>query len=131
MIVIDSSVWIDYFNGQLLPHTIKVEEVLGSREIFVLDLVMIEVLQGFRSKVDFDSTLEVLDSFKFVRTGGRIESIQAARNFVYLRSIGFTIRKTIDTVIATTCILNGFELLHNDRDFTPFESHLGLRVLKY
>ncbi|MBK9153602.1 MAG: PIN domain-containing protein [Chloracidobacterium sp.] len=131
MILVDSSVWIDYFNGEDLPHTRKVDEILGVDEIVVTEIVVTEVLQGFRVKKDFDSTLEVLDSFLFQPMGGRDVAVQAARNFVYLRSVGFTIRKTVDTLIATKCILSGFQLLHNDRDFIPFETHLGLQTVKY
>ncbi|HTK37804.1 MAG TPA: PIN domain nuclease [Pyrinomonadaceae bacterium] len=131
MILIDSSVWIDYFNGEVLPHTLKVNELLGTREIVVTDLVMTEILQGFRGLKDFQATLRVLDAFRFETSGGRDVAVQAARNFVYLRSRGFTVRKTVDTIIATKCIMSGFELLHNDRDFLPFERHLGLRTVKY
>jgi predicted nucleic acid-binding protein len=131
VILVDSSVWIDYFNGDDLPHTRKVDEILGAEEIVVTEVTIAEVLQGFRVKKDFDSTLEVLDSFRFEPMGGRDVAVQAARNFVYLRSVGFTIRKTVDTLIATKCILSGLQLLHNDRDFIPFESHLGLQTVKY
>lgn len=131
MILVDSSVWIDYFNGADLPHTRKVDELLGIEDIVISDLVMMEVLQGFRVTKEFDATLEVLDSFRFVETGGREVALQAAQNFLYLRSLGFTIRKTIDTFIATSCILAGYELLHNDRDFIPFEKFLGLRKVSY
>ncbi len=131
MILIDSSVWIDYFNGDDLPHTRKVNEILGNQEIVVTDVIMTEVLQGFRIKKDFEDTLKVLDAFRFEPIGGRDVAVQAARNFVYLRSVGFTIRKTVDTLIATKCILSGFRLLHNDRDFVPFETHLGLQTIKY
>jgi predicted nucleic acid-binding protein len=131
MILVDSSVWIDYFNGADLPHTRKVNEILGFQEIVVNDLVMTEVLRGFRIKKDFEDTLEVLDAFRFELVGGRDVAIQAARNFIFLRSMGFTIRKTVDSLIATSCILNGFQLLHNDRDFVPFETHLGLQTIKY
>lgn len=131
MILIDSSVWIDYFNGADLPHTRKVNEILGVHEIVVTEVVIAEVLQGFRVKKEFDGTLKVLDSFRFEPMGGRDVAVQAARNFVYLRSIGFTIRKTVDSLIATNCILNGFQLLHNDRDFVPFEAHLGLQTVKF
>ena len=131
MILIDTSVWIDYFNGLASPHTRKVNEVLGNREIIVTDLVMTEILQGFRSPKDFEATLKVLEAFRFEPIGGRDVAVQAARNFAYLRSLGFTIRKTIDTIIATKCIMSGFELLHNDRDFIPFEKHLGLRAVQY
>jgi len=131
MILVDSSVWIDYFNGDDLPHTRKLNEILGFQEIVVTDLVMAEVLQGFKVKKDFDAALKVLDAFRFESAGGRDVAVQAARNFVYLRSVGFTIRKTVDTMIATNCILKGFQLLHNDRDFVPFETHLGLQTIKY
>jgi predicted nucleic acid-binding protein len=131
MILVDSSVWIDYFNGDALPHTRKVNEILGVDEIVVTEVVIAEVLQGFRIKKDFDSALAVLDSFRFEPMGGRDVAVQAARNFVYLRSAGFTIRKTVDTLIATKCILSGLQLLHNDRDFIPFETHLGLQTVKY
>jgi predicted nucleic acid-binding protein len=131
MILVDSSVWIDYFNGDDHPYTRKVDDILGLQEIVIIDLVMTEVLQGFRVKKDFDAALKVLEAFTFEFAGGRDVAVQAARNFVYLRSIGFTIRKTVDTMIATTCILKGFQLLHNDRDFLPFEEHLGLQTIKY
>ena len=129
MIVVDSSVWIDYFNGHELPHTHKLDELLGKREIVMIDLVMAEVLQGFRRKKEFEAALRVLDAFRFESSGSRDVAVQSARNFVYLRSLGFTIRKTVDTLIATRCILGGLDLLHNDRDFEPFEKHLGLNCV--
>ncbi|NOT49023.1 MAG: PIN domain nuclease [Acidobacteria bacterium] len=129
MILVDSSVWIDYFNGFDLPHTRKLSDVLGKREIITTELVVAEVLQGFRLVKDFESTLRVLDAFRFETAGGRDIAVQAARHYVYLRSLGFTVRKTVDTIIATKCIMSGFELLHNDRDFIPFEKHLGLKCV--
>lgn len=131
MIVVDSSVWIDYLNDQSLPHTHKLSELLGHEEILVPDLVFSEVLQGMRSRREFVATLELLDSFKFVSTGTRHVAVQTARNVVFLKSVGFTIRKTIDSIIATKCILSGYSLLHNDRDFTPFKEHLGLDIVNY
>jgi hypothetical protein len=131
MIVVDSSVWIDYFNGEDRPHTQKVHEILGKHEIVVTELIMAEVLQGYRLPKEFDATLKVLDAFRFQTSGGRDVAVQAARNFVYLRSLGYPVRKTVDTIIATKCIMRGFELLHNDRDFIPFEKHLGLRAVEY
>lgn len=131
MILVDSGVWIDYFNGQDLPHTQMVGKILGEQEIVVTEFVFAEVLQGFRLPKDFEAALRVLESFRFESISGRDVAVQAARNFVYLRSIGFTVRKTIDALIATKCIMSGLELLHNDRDFTPFEIHLGLRTVKY
>ncbi len=131
MIVVDSSVWIDYFNGKDYPYTRKVDEILGKVEIIVIGLVMTEVLQGFRLSNDFKATLKVLDAFRFEPVADRDIAVQAARNFVYLRSLGFTVRKTVDSIIATQCIMSGFELLHNDRDFIPFERFLGLHTVKY
>ena len=130
MILIDSSVWIDYFNGVDNAHTQMVSAIVGKVEIVVIDLVLTEVLQGFRLAKDFNATLQVLDSFHFETGGDKNTAIQAARNFMYLRSRGFTIRKTVDSLIATKCIISGFTLLHNDRDFVPFEQHLGLRTVK-
>ena len=130
MILVDSSVWIDYFNGVENAHTRTASEILGTVEIVVIDIVMTEVLQGFRFAKDFNSTLKVLNSFHFETGGDRDIAIQAARNFIYLRSRGFTIRKTVDSLIATKCIMSGFALLHNDRDFLPFEQHLGLQTVK-
>ncbi len=129
MILVDSSVWIEYFNSRDTAHTRKVDEIIGSVEIVVIDLVLTEVLQGFRAAKDFDSALKLFDSFRFAKTGDRATAIQAARNYIYLRSLGVTIRKTVDAVIATKCIMNGFTLLHNDRDFLPFEKHLGLKCV--
>ncbi|HLA96371.1 MAG TPA: PIN domain nuclease [Pyrinomonadaceae bacterium] len=131
MILVDSSVWIDYFNGRDHPHTRKVDEILGTVEVVVIGLVMTEVLQGFRLPKDFEATLKVFDAFRFEPVADREIAVRAARNFVYLRSLGFTVRKTVDSIIATKCIMSGFELLHNDRDFIPFEKFLGLHTVKY
>ena len=131
MILIDSSVWIDYFNDLDLPHTRKVNEILGKQEIITTELVVTEVLQGFRIAKEFEAASKVLDSFRFETIGGCDVAVQAARNCVYLRSLGFTILKTVDTILATKCIMSGFELLHNDRDFFPFENFLGLRAVEF
>jgi len=129
MILVDSSVWIDYFGDFDGPHTAKLHSLLGTERIAVGDLVLTEVLQGYSRKDEFDAAFDVMNGFDVVVVGGRTVSIEAARNFIRLRSLGFTIRKTIDTLIATRCILSGYELLHNDRDFLPFEKHLGLRCV--
>ena len=131
MIVVDSSVWIDYFNGKDLPHTAKLANLLGQKEIIVIDLVMVEVLRGISSEKDFKATLNVLDSFRFATTSNRAVAVQSAKNYRTLRLKGYTFRKTIDIIIATKCILAGFELLHNDRDFLPCAAHLGLRTIEY
>ena len=129
MILVDSSVWIDYFGDFDEPHTAKLHSILGVERIAIGDLVLTEVLQGFGNKDEFDAAFKVLSGFELIVVGGRTVSIQAARNFIRLRSLGFTVRKTIDTIIATRCILSGYELLHNDRDFLPFEQHLGLQCV--
>lgn len=131
MIVVDSSVWIDYFHGKVLPHTTELSSLLGQKEIIVIDLVMIEVLQGISSEKEFKATMNVLDSFVFATTSYRAVAVQSAKNYRTLRSKGHTVRKTIDIIIATRCILGGFELLHNDRDFLPCAAHLGLRTIDY
>lgn len=127
MILVDSSVWIDYFRGTQTPQTEKLDGLLSSEPIAIGDLILTEVLQGFGSERDFNEAKRLLTSLLVVELGGRDIAIQAARNFRILRAQGVTIRKTIDTVIATRCIESGFTLLHSDRDFDPFVQHLGLR----
>ncbi|MBS1229479.1 MAG: PilT-like protein [Proteobacteria bacterium] len=127
MILVDSSVWIDYFRGTQTPQTEKLDGLLSCEPIAVGDLILTEVLQGFGSERDFNEAKRLLTSLLVVELGGRDIAIQAARNFRILRAQGVTIRKTIDTVIATRCIESGFTLLHSDRDFDPFVQHLGLR----
>lgn len=127
MILIDSSVWIDYFRGTKTPQAEKLEFLLGRKLLAIGDLILAEVLQGFDSEREFSAARRLLTSLDVVEVGGQHVAIQAARNFRTLRSKGITIRKTIDTVIATHCIENEFSLLYSDRDFEPFVQHLGLR----
>ncbi|QOY85800.1 type II toxin-antitoxin system VapC family toxin [Paludibaculum fermentans] len=129
MILVDSSVWIDYFNGVDTPQTEKLDDLLGQEPLAVGDLILTEVLQGFSDERDFQQASKLLTSLEVVELGGQAVALQAARNFRALRNLGITVRKTIDTVIATRCIESGYELLHNDRDFEPFSKHLGLRVV--
>lgn len=126
MILVDSSVWIDYFKGVDLPQTALLDRLLGVRPLAIGDLIMTEVLQGFREDGDFAAALSSFKELEFVELGGLDTALQAARNFRMLRARGFTIRKTVDTIIATRCILDGHELLFSDRDFQPFVEHLGL-----
>lgn len=128
MIFVDSSVWIDYFRGTSTPQAEMLDGLLGSEPLLIGDLVLAEVLQGFQNDRDFNKARLLLASFQTVNVVDTPIAIQAARNFRILRSHGVTVRKTIDTLIATRCIKNGFVLLHNDKDFDPFEDHLGLRV---
>lgn len=127
MILVDSSVWIDYFRGAITPHTERLEVLMGSGDLVVGDLILTEVLQGFSSERDFNQARMALTSFDVVELGGEEFAIQAARNFRKLRTLGVTIRKTVDTLIATKCIEDDIALLFSDRDFEPFVTHLGLR----
>lgn len=129
MILVDSSVWIDYFNGATAPHTERLHELLVSEPLVVGDLILTEVLQGFTHERDFQQARRMLTALTVVELGGEAIAIQAAKNFRRLRALGVTIRKTIDCVIATRCIEDGYALLHDDRDFDAFEKHLGLRVV--
>jgi predicted nucleic acid-binding protein len=128
LILVHSSVWIDYFSGTITAQTEKLDALLGQELLATGDLILTEVLQGFGSERDFDTARKMLSSLTIVELGGQKIAIQAARNYRTLRNLGVTVRKTIDTIIATRCIESGYELLHNDRDFDPFASHLGLRV---
>jgi predicted nucleic acid-binding protein len=128
LILVDSSVWIDYFNGAINPQTDKLDQLLGQELLVIGDLILTEVLQGFSRDADFERARSLLASLECVQLTGVELAVQAARNFRKLRRLGVTVRKTIDTVIATWCIENGCELLYDDRDFEPFVKYLGLRA---
>jgi hypothetical protein len=127
--LVDSSVWIDYFNGKVTPQTERLHSLLGVELLAIGDLILTEVLQGFDNEREFQDARNMLTSLKVVELGGQEIAIQAAKNFRALRKLGLTVRKTIDTVIATRCIESGYDLLHNDRDFEPFARHLGLHIV--
>lgn len=127
MILVDSSVWIDYFRGTVTPQAEKLDSLLGVEPVATGDLILAEVLQGFSSERDFNQAKKLMTSLVMIDLGGQEIAIQAARNFRSLRALGVTVRKTIDTVIATRCIESGLALLYSDRDFDPFVEHLGLR----
>ena len=129
MILVDFSVWIDYFNGATTPETDYLDQVLGNQLIVIGDLILAEVLQGFREDRDFDAARRALSVFEIVRMLDPRLAIQSARNYRTLRKRGITVRKTIDCLIATYCIETGTALLHTDRDFVSFEQHLGLSVI--
>lgn len=126
MILVDSSVWIDYFRGNANPQTELLDSLLGREPLAAGDLILAEVLQGFVSDREFNQARKLLTSLVIVELGGQQIAIQAAMNFRTLRGLGVTVRKTIDVVIATRCIANGMPLLYCDRDFDPFVQHLGL-----
>jgi predicted nucleic acid-binding protein len=127
VIFVDSSVWIDYFRGHGTPEADKLDGLLGKEPLATGDLVLTEVLQGFVRDRDFNQAEALLRSLTLVELCGRDIAIKAARNHRRLRALGITVRKTIDTVIATRCIEDDLALLHRDRDFDPFVAHLGLR----
>ncbi len=129
MILVDSSVWIDYFRGTATPAVNTLDELLLGDGLFVGDLIVTEVLQGFRSDADFRAARKAMESFKIIDIAGRDMAVKAAQNFRTLRAQGFTMRKSIDCLIATRCIEDGYRLLHSDRDFDPFAAHLGLAVV--
>ena len=126
MILVDSSVWIDFFRGTVTPQVDALDRLLGEELVAIGDLMMTEVLQGFASERDFNKARRLLGALDLIEIGGRDVMIEAARYFRDLRARGITIRKTIDTLIATRCIVSGYRLLYSDRDFDPFVTHLGL-----
>ena len=129
MIVVDSSVWIDYFNGVETRETALLDDFLGEEPIVIGDLILAEVLQGFRSEQDVRKARAALDTLVFEPMVGRDVALKAAGNYRALRAKGVTVRKTIDMLIGTFCIENGHRLLHRDRDFDPIEKHLGLETV--
>lgn len=129
MILVDSSVWIDYFKGTITPQTEKLDSLLDSEPLAIGDLILTEVLQGFADERDFRIVRRLLSSLTVVDLCGREIAVQAAKNFRVLRKAGVTVRKTIDSIIATRCIESGYDLLHGDKDFDPFVKYLGLRAV--
>ena len=127
MILVDSSVWIDYFRGTMTPQVEKLDSLLGAEPIVTGDLILTEVLQGFVSDRDFNQARKLMTSLVVVDMVGQDMAVQAAKKLRAFRALGITMRKTIDTVIATRCIESGLPLLYSDRDFDPFIKHLGLR----
>ena len=127
VILVDSSVWIDYFRGAPTAQTDRLDALLGREPLAIGDIVLTEVSQGFDRDRDFDQALRLMTSLTLVEISGREIAVQAARNFRALRARGVTVRKTIDTLIATRCIEDGLALLYSDRDFDPFVEHLGLK----
>jgi predicted nucleic acid-binding protein len=129
MIVVDSTVWIDFLNGRNVPHVWRLRALLGESEIIVGDLMLCEVLQGLESERAAREVEILLRSFDIVPMAGIGIAVAAARNYRALRGLGVTVRKTIDLLIGTWCIENRRALLHNDRDFRVMARHLGLEEL--
>jgi len=131
MILVDSSVWIGYFNGEIIPQTDWLDTALGKELIIVGDIILAEVLQGFRSDRDFRKAKELLLHFPFMEMLGRELAVQSAQNYRLLRKTGVTVRKTIDIIIATFCIQHGISLVHDDKDFDPLAKYLKLKVIEF
>ena len=127
MILVDSSVWIDYFRGKTTPQTDRLDQLLDHEPVAIGDLILVEILQGFVNDRDFHRARALLAPLPLIELGGGEIAHRAAANFRRLRSLGATVRKTIDTIIATRCIQDRHVLLHSDEDFEPFVEHLGLR----
>lgn len=127
MILVDSSVWIDYFNGEPNPHTDYLDGILGVEPVGIGDLMLTEVLQGFRRDREFQEARALLLELSIFEVLGANRALKAAENYRTLRKKGITVRKTVDTIIATFCIDRGFPLLFTDRDFEPFVKYFNLR----
>ncbi len=128
MILVDSSVWIDYFRSADTPQVALLDSLLGRSPIAVGDLIAAEVLQGVRDEREYKLVKKTLEAFDHIDLAGYELAIRASENYRTLRARGVTIRKTIDTLIATRCIEDGLTLLHADKDFLPFTEYLGLKV---
>ena len=126
MIVVDSSVWVDYFNGVGTRETALLDSILGLEPVVIGDLILAEVLQGFRTDRDMRRARAALDTLILESMVGRDIALASASNYRALRAKGVTVRKTIDMLIATFCMENRYALLHSDRDFDSIEEHLGL-----
>jgi hypothetical protein len=131
VILVDSSVWVDFFRGTESWQTARLVELLDTQELAIADLVLTEVLQGCRFDDEFDEVRRLLGRLHCVVLGGNDVAVEAARNYRKLRSLGVTVRGTIDVVLATRCLVSGYRLLHCDRDFAAIEQHLGLECVGF
>jgi predicted nucleic acid-binding protein len=128
MILVDSSVWIAYFNGQKTAQTERLDVSLGNTPVVMGDLILTEVLQGFQHDRDFRTAKNLLLRLPFMPMGGQAMALESAANYRFLRKRGVTVRKTIDVMIGTFCIQHRLPLLHDDRDFDPMVEFLGLKT---
>lgn len=129
MVIVDTTVWIEYLRGCVTPECAWLDRELTRQRLGLTDRILCEVLQGIREDKLFERTRDELFNFHIFETGGSDLAVAAATNYRKLRGRGHTVRKTVDCLIATFCIEGGHELLHRDRDFDPFESALNLRVI--
>ncbi len=129
MILVDSSVWIDFFRNQPTAQAEWLDKNLGVEGLLVGDLILAEVLRGFKDDRGFNEARRLLGRLQQVSLCSEDLAVEAARNFRKLRNHGITIRGTIDVIIATRCLVDGFRLLHSDHDFDAFEAQLGLQMV--
>jgi predicted nucleic acid-binding protein len=130
VVLVDTSVWVDYFNGVKTPQTDHLDQLLGSGRLLTGDLILAELLQGFTRDTDYRTARKLLLELPCVDLVGRESALLAADYYRRLRKRGVTVRKTIDVLIGAYCIRHNHELMHADRDFDPMVQHLGLRVLQ-
>ena len=131
MILVDSSVWIDFFRNQPTAQAEWLDRNLGVEGLVVGDLILAEVLRGFRDDRGFNEARRMLRRLSQVSLCGEELAVEAALNFRKLLARGVTVRGTVDVIIATRCLEDGLQLLHDDRDFDAFETHLGLQVVRW
>jgi predicted nucleic acid-binding protein len=129
MTIVDTTVWIDYLGGRSNPETEWLDRELTQQRFGLTDIILCEILQGIREGATFRQVQRELSNFEILPTGGVELAVASAKNYRTLRSRGTTVRKTIDCLIATFCLTEGYSLLHRNRDFGAFERHLGLRVI--
>lgn len=129
MTIVDTTVWIDYLRGKDNPHVDWLHRQLNQQRLGLTDLILCEVLQGIRFDSDFKRVRRELERFEVFDSGGKHLAVASAQNYRELRAHGYTVRKTIDCLIATFCLTHGHSLLHRDQDFDAFENYLGLQVI--
>ncbi|MBN1600309.1 MAG: PIN domain nuclease [Chitinispirillaceae bacterium] len=126
MVLVDTSVWIDYFRGVDSPQANRLDLLLDEERVVTGDLIIAELMQGFRTKAQITIAHKIISSLEYYNLVGKEIALKAAENYRFLRKQGITIRKTIDVIIGTFCIENGIKLLHCDHDFQPMETYLNL-----
>lgn len=129
MVIVDTTVWIDYLNGVVTPQAAWLDREATRQRLGLVDLTVCEVLQGLSSEKDATRVLSALREFEIHPTGGLEVAVLAARHYRFLRARGRTVRRTIDCLIAAFCLADGHALLHSDHDFDAFEELLGLPVV--
>ena len=125
--MVDSSVWIDYFNGKECPEVVYLDNILGVKSVVIGDNILTEVLQGFKRDKEYKKAKQLLTALPIFQLSNKVLAVKSADNYRALRKRGITVRKTIDTIIATYCIEKDIQLLFSDRDFFPFVKILGLK----